>query len=238
MLDFAALPPEINSARMYSGPGSGPMLTAAAAWNTVAAEMRSAATDSHSVITELVSAGWHGPSSISMLAAARPYLKWLSTTAAQAEQTSVQATTAATAFEVAFAMTVPPPVVAANRTQLATLVAANVFGQNTPAIAANEAQYAEMWAQDGQAMNNYATASNSAAQMTLFASPRSNTAPDGVAQQNAAVTQARKTPAGNAQPLSSTNASSANGAGADADPTPGSASGSLTGVLDGSDNSP
>ncbi|WP_203115967.1 PPE domain-containing protein, partial [Mycobacterium canetti] len=25
-MDFGALPPEINSGRMYSGPGSGPML--------------------------------------------------------------------------------------------------------------------------------------------------------------------------------------------------------------------
>ena len=41
-----------------------------------------------------------------------------------------------TAYESAFAMTVPPPVIAANRAQLATLVATNVFGQNTPAIAA------------------------------------------------------------------------------------------------------
>jgi PPE-repeat protein len=38
MIDFAALPREINSARMYSGPGSASMLAAAAAWNTMAAE--------------------------------------------------------------------------------------------------------------------------------------------------------------------------------------------------------
>ncbi len=33
ILDFAMLPPEINSARMYAGAGSGPMLAAASAWN-------------------------------------------------------------------------------------------------------------------------------------------------------------------------------------------------------------
>ena len=58
-------------------------------------------------------------------------------------------------------MTVPPPVIAANRTQLASLIATNVLGQNTPAIAANEAQYGEMWAQDAAAMYGYAA--NSAA---------------------------------------------------------------------------
>ncbi|MDI3314987.1 MAG: PPE domain-containing protein, partial [Mycobacterium sp.] len=39
MFDFAALPPEINSARMYAGPGSGPMMAAASAWNSLAAEL-------------------------------------------------------------------------------------------------------------------------------------------------------------------------------------------------------
>ena len=29
---FAAFPPEINSGRMYTGPVSGPLLAAAAAW--------------------------------------------------------------------------------------------------------------------------------------------------------------------------------------------------------------
>jgi len=33
VMDFGALPPDINSARMYAGPGSGPPLTAAAAWD-------------------------------------------------------------------------------------------------------------------------------------------------------------------------------------------------------------
>jgi hypothetical protein len=32
-MDFGALPPEINSARMYSGAGSAPLLAAASAWS-------------------------------------------------------------------------------------------------------------------------------------------------------------------------------------------------------------
>jgi PPE-repeat protein len=233
MLDFAALPPEVNSTRMYSGPGSGPLLAAAAAWNTLAAEMRSAATSYDSVVKQLISAGWYGPSSRSMLAAAEPYLAWLNTTAAQAEQTGMQANAAATAFEAAFAMTVPPPVVAANRILLANLVATNIFGQNTPAIAATEAEYAEMWAQDAGAMSGYATASNSAAQITPFISPRTNTTLDAAAGQNEAVNQATSTAAGNGQSLLSGNTFSANNIAA---APQGPITDYLTGLLDGSNN--
>jgi PPE-repeat protein len=237
MLDFAALPPEINSARMYSGPGSGPMLAAAAAWTTMAAEMRSAAAGYGSVVSELASEGWFGPSSMSMSAAAAPYLAWLSTTATQAEQAGTQANAAATAYESAFAMTVPPPVIAANRTQLATLVATNIFGQNTPAIAVTEAQYAEMWAQDAAAMYGYAGSSATASQLTPLTAPQTNTTPDAVTGQNQAVAQAANTAAGNTQSLVSANTLSANDLGAlAAAPTSGSATDYLTGLLDGSNN--
>ena len=208
MLDFAALPPEINSARMYSGPGSAPMLLAAAAWNTMAAEMRSAADCYGSVVSELASHSWLGPSSVSMLAAAAPYLEWLSSTATQAEQAGIQANAAATGFESAFAMTVPPAQVAANRAELAMLVATNVFGQNTPAIAANEAQYAEMWAQDAAAMNGYASASIAATQLTPLTAPQSTTNADGA---TAAAAQAAETPTGNVQSTLSSAASGASG---------------------------
>jgi|SRR5271166_916045 len=231
MLDFAALPPEMNSARMYSGPGSAPMLSAAAAWNTMAAEMRSAAACYGSVVSGLTSQSWLGPSSTSMLAAAAPYLEWLSSTATQAEQAGTQAHAAATAFESAFAMTVPPAVVAANRAELAMLVATNVLGQNTPAIAATEAQYAEMWAQDAAAMNGYASASSAATQLTPLSAPQSPTNADGVAGQTAAVAQAAQTPAGTVQSTLSSATSS----------TSGSSSGSLlsylAGLLSGTDNS-
>ena len=39
-MDFAFLPPEINSGRMYVGPGSGPLLAAAAAWDGIATELQ------------------------------------------------------------------------------------------------------------------------------------------------------------------------------------------------------
>ena len=56
-----------------------------------------------------------------------------------------QATAAASAYETAFAATVPPPLIVANRSLLAPLVATNILGQNAPATAATEAYDAEMW---------------------------------------------------------------------------------------------
>ena len=195
MLNFGALPPEVNSTKMYAGAGSGSMLAAAAAWNTMAAEMRSAATNYGSVIKSLVSEGWLGPASAKMAAAIAPYLEWLNTTAVAAEQAGAQANAAAAAYEAAFAATVPPLVVAANRTLVANLVTSNIFGQNTGAIAATDAQYGEMWAQDASAMTSYTTASRAASQMTPFSQPQSDTTTDATALQSNAVNDALAAPA-------------------------------------------
>lgn len=195
---FAMLPPEINSGRMYSGPGSGSMLAAAAAWDELAADLYTAAANYGSVVSGLSSGAWRGVSSTSMAAAAAPYVAWMNTTAAQAEQTGAQAKAAATAHASAYAMTVPPPVIAANRAQLTSLVATNIFGQNSPAIAATEAHYGEMWAQDATAMLSYAASSQSASQVTPFTPPQQNTNPGGQAAQNAAAVQASGTSAANA----------------------------------------
>jgi PPE-repeat protein len=203
-MDFGIYPPEINSGRMYAGPGSGPMLAAAQAWGGLADEMYTAATAYQSVVSELTSGSWSGPSSTAMAAAASSYVTWLSSTAAQAEQTAAQAAAAATAYEGAFASTVPPPEIAANRSLLMALLATNFFGQNTPAIAATEAQYAEMWAQDAAAMYVYAGSSAAASALTPFRSPDQNTDPGSSADQAAAVSQASGTSAGNAQSTVST----------------------------------
>src|SRR5574337_461803 len=190
MFDFAALPPEINSARMYSGPGSGPMMAAAAAWNGLAGQLESVATGSSSVISSLHYHHWSGPASASMAAAATRYMAGVSVTAGSAEQTAARMRAAAAAYETAFAATVPPTAVAANRTQLALLVATDFFGQNAPAIAATEALYAEMWAQDATAMYGYAAAASEASVLTPFQPAPETTNPGGQSAQQAAVAHA------------------------------------------------
>jgi PPE-repeat protein len=198
VLDFAALPPEINSGLMYAGPGSGPMMAAAAAWDELAAELATAASGYGSVVSELTSAPWVGPASRTMVAAVTPYVSWLGAVAGQAEETAGQARAAAGAYETAFMMTVPPPVIAANRVLLATLIATNFLGINTPAIMATEAQYMEMWAQDAATMYGYSAASAVASALAPFTTPPTTTTPEATTDQALAVAQAQSTPAGNA----------------------------------------
>jgi PPE-repeat protein len=202
-MDFAFLPPEINSARMYTGPGSGSLLAAAGSWDALAAELGTTAENYESVVLGLTTLHWRGPASELMMATAAPYASWLYTTAEQTRQTAMQARAAATAFEQAYAMTVPPAVVTANRMQLMVLIATNFFGQNTAAIAATEAHYAEMWAQDAAAMSGYATASAAATTLMPFPSPKQTTDPAGLAAQTAAVAQADAAAAPVAQVISS-----------------------------------
>jgi PPE-repeat protein len=190
VFDFGAFPPEVNSAKMYAGPGSASMLSAAAAWNGLASELRSQAAAYNSVVSNLTSEGWQGRASLAMAAAAAPYTAWMNTTAAQAEQTAGQATAAAAAYEAAYGMTVPPPVIAANRTQLASLVGTNVLGQNGPAIAATEAHYGQMWAQDAAAMYGYAAQSSAATKVPSFTTAPQTTAAGALTGQAAATTQA------------------------------------------------
>jgi PPE-repeat protein len=200
-MDFGALPPEINSGLMYAGAGSGSLVGAAAAWEGLASELGSAAASYRAVVADLTGGPWVGPSSVSMAAAAAPYATWMSSTAAAAEQTASQVGSAIAAYESAFAATVAPPVIVANRSLLAMLVATNILGQNTPAIAATEAQYAEMWAQDAAAMYGYAGGSAAATTVTPFNPPPPTTNPAGTSTQAAAVTQAAASPAGAAQSL-------------------------------------
>jgi PPE-repeat protein len=199
VVDFAALPPEINSGRMYAGAGSGSLVAAAASWEGLASQLGSAAASYRAVVSELTGTAWVGPSSMSMAAAVTPYVAWMSTTAAQAEQTASQLTSAVAAYEAAFTATVPPPIIAANRALLTALVATNIVGQNTPAIAATEAHYAEMWAQDAAAMYGYAGASAAATTVSPFNPPPQTTNPAGTGTQAAARATAAATSTGTTQ---------------------------------------
>jgi PPE-repeat protein len=173
------------------------MMAAASAWDGLAAELTTGASGYGSVIDELTGSPWLGPASRAMMAAVTPYVSWMSAAGAAAEDAASQARAAAAAFETAFAMTVPPPVIAANRVLLMTLIATNFFGQNSAAIAATEAQYLEMWAQDAAAMYGYAGSSALATELTRFMDPPNTTTPGAAAGQSAAVEQASATPAGN-----------------------------------------
>lgn len=191
-MDFGMLTPEINSGRMYTGPGSGSMIAAAAAWDGLAAELHCTAASYSSVISGLI-VGWRGVSSATMAAEFARFTAWISTIAAVAEQTAAQARAAAAAYEIAFAATVPPQVIAANRFLLWSLIATNILGQNTPAIAATETHYAEMWAQDAVAMYDYGGQSATASQLTPLRPPPQITNLAGSAGQAAAVAHATGT---------------------------------------------
>ncbi|MEB3062808.1 PPE family protein, SVP subgroup [[Mycobacterium] zoologicum] len=210
-MDFAALPPEVTSARMYTGAGPGPLITAATAWDGVATELHLAATAYQSVVTELTSGAWRGPSSIAMAASIAPFVTWLNSTSAQAATTAGQAKSAVAAYEAAFAMVVPPAVIAANRAQLMTLLATNVLGQNAAAIAATEALYAEMWAQDATAMYGYASTSATAAELAPFQPPPKTAS--GPGDQGASQAAQGNSVANNAQALLSKTASTLSGPG-------------------------
>jgi PPE-repeat protein len=161
-MSFSLIAPEINSALMFSGAGSGPLLEASAAWNSLAADLESTATQYQTLVTNLVTGSWLGPSSAQMASATAPYIAWLQGTAATAAQTGAQAQAAAAAYQSAYASMVPLPAIEANRTELATLVANNFLGQNTGAIATNEAEYLDMWIQDALTMDTYQVNSQAA----------------------------------------------------------------------------
>lgn len=171
------LPPEINSGLMFGGAGAGSLFAAAAAWAELASNLSLSAASFSSVISGLTSGNWTGPSADAMAQAAVPYLQWLASAVSQAEGAAMQAQVAASAFETAFAATVHPTAVAANRTTLMTLIATNILGQNTAAIFATELEYIEMWIQDVFAMFGYHAGASSVA----AAFPTISAAPTGLA---------------------------------------------------------
>ncbi len=172
LTNYSMLPPEVNSARVLAGAGMGPMLAAAAGWDELAAELHSVAHSFASMVSAVADGPWRGTASTAVAVAAVAYIEWLRTSAAQAGEAASLARTAAGEFGAAFAATVHPAVVAANRARVVSLVASNLLGHNAPAIAAAEAQYDRIWAQNVAAMAHYhAGVSAVAAQLSGIPSP-------------------------------------------------------------------
>ncbi|WP_082986645.1 PPE family protein, partial [Mycobacterium gordonae] len=171
-MNFAVLPPEINSLRLFAGAGPGPLLQAASAWEGLAAELSSAAESFASVTAGLTGQAWQGPAAAAMATAAVPYAGWLSAAASEASGAAASAKSVVSVFESAVAAAVHPLAVSANRSGLVRLVLSNLFGQNAPAIAAVEAVYEEMWAQDVAAMVGYHSGASAAVSaLAPFAQP-------------------------------------------------------------------
>jgi len=190
-VDYGLLPPEINSAKIYTGPGAESLVAAAAAWSGLASELQAAVAGHRSVIDALTSGPWTGPASAKLVSSVSPFINWLDLSAEEAAQAASQASAAANAYEAAFLGSVPPPLIAANRALLAELVATNVFGQNTPAIGTAEAQYSEFWAQDSSAMYTYAGSAAAATQLADLPQPADVVDPGAWADQAIAVFKAQ-----------------------------------------------
>ena len=154
-MSFLTSPPEILSSLLYTGPGSAPMLAAAASWDGLADELGTAAQSFSSVTSGLAGQAWQGPASTAMVQTATRYAGYLTQAATHAQTAAAQAQAVASAYESTMAATVHPLAVAANRNEFVQLVISNLFGQNAPAIAAAESNYEQMWAQDVAAMIGY-----------------------------------------------------------------------------------
>ncbi|OMB92134.1 PPE family protein [Mycobacterium colombiense] len=165
-MNFAALPPEISSGLMYSGPGAGSMMRAAAAWEALAVRLFSAAADYRAVTARLADSD-----GAALSRAAARYVDWLDAVAARSEHAATQLTAAAGAHQSAFTATAPPSEVAGNRTQRMSLVSTNCLGQRSAAIADVDADYDAMWARNADAMHAYAEAAAGAVTMAPFPAP-------------------------------------------------------------------
>jgi PPE-repeat protein len=179
-MDFGMTPPEINSGRMYSGPGSRSMLEAAVAWDEAAACLNQEVAQWRAVTSNLAAPA---------VQAAMSYISWLDTAASEAADAAVQAAAAACAHELARAAMVPPAVINTNRAKLASLATTNCLGQACAMIADTDAEYEKMWAHDAGAMYAYARASAGASRLTPFGAPPTTVETAGLARQNTGVSR-------------------------------------------------